>query len=1033
MKNKLLLLLSLAFSTSFISAQTTVTGVITDGSMNEPFAFASVYVKGTTTGTTSDIDGNYEISIASDVSNPILVFQFMGYTTKEVAVKGKSVIDVTLDVDSKQLDEVVVTSFGIKRERKALNYAVQDVGGDELTKTKESNIINSLRGKVAGVQITSSSGSPGASSQILIRGASSVSAGSNNQPLYVVDGVIISNATSEGGGNRGMDIDPDDIESMTILKGPAAAALYGWNASNGAIVITTKSGKSGKIRVDFGTDIGVSTEVGVPNIQNKYMQGNNGVYDESVPYSWGPLMTDGMEKYDNVGDFLGTGVLQKYNVSVTGGTKKFTALVSGNYINQTGVVPTEKYEKMGGLIKLDYSITDKLKIGVSSNIIKTTQNRVPYGFMSAMYRWPINRDMSRYEDDNGKKIWLINIGRKPGQSDEEYEADLAKANSLENPYWSTKYNPITSDVFRTITTAYVNWDIIDGLNLNYRIGYDHTNELYTKIVSHNSAGNSYKGYMRQDTLTRGILNSNLIVSYSKALTDKWNIGGLVGQSIEMVDIDNQYYTGTDFITPGLNEMSNFKDVVHTPSTSKIRNVGVFGSARVDYDDTYFVEVTARNDWSSTLSPGMNSFFYPSVTVGAIVSEYFSDDLKRTFSYLKLRANYAGVGKATGAERTRNKLEDFQGIGGGYNYHYLGGNWYIKPELSYSYEFGFETRLWNGKTHFDFTYYNMNSYNQIITARVSPTSGFVMMTFNAGDITNKGIEMFLNQKVIERDNFTWDLGVNYSFNRSELANLPDFMSRMIVTEGQVISSAVPSSTIGQPVTGIEGTVYLRTKEGKIVVDDKGYPRIGTYKLDENGDYIVASNGKYEIDYNRQFLGDREPDFMLGISNNFTYKNFDFGFLIDIRKGGDVINATASTMTGYGMSESVGDHRNEVMVIDAVVEQDGTGFVDNTEDVVVDRTFYGRYNSIGENYVEDGSWVRLRNIRLGYSVNTSKTSFFRKLNFAVTATNVWMWTKYSGGDPETNFGGAGVGGAGTQGLDYFNTPTVRTISFNLKASF
>ncbi|MCK5907782.1 MAG: hypothetical protein KAG37_09340, partial [Flavobacteriales bacterium] len=239
--------------------------------------------------------------------------------------------------------------------------------------------------------------------------------------------------------------------------------------------------------------------------------------------------------------------------------------------------------------------------------------------------------------------------------------------------------------------------------------------------------------------------------------------------------------------------------------------------------------------------------------------------------------------------------------------------------------------------------------------------------------------------------------------------------------------------GQPVTGIEGTVYLKNKEGKVVVDEKGLPRIGTYKLDENGDYIVGSNGKYKIDYQRQFLGDREPDFMLGISNNFTYKNFDFGFLFDIRKGGDVINATASTMTGYGMSESVGNHRNEVITIDAVVEQDGGGFNDNIEDVVVDRTFYSRYNGIGENYVEDGSWVKLRNIRLGYTVNTSNTSLVRKLSFAVTATNVWMWTSYSGGDPETNYGGSGVGGAGTQGLDYFNTPTVRTVSFNLKASF
>ena len=1033
MKIKLLSILFMLLSSSFMFAQSDVTGVVTDGSINEPFAFASVYVKGSTVGTTTDIDGNYQISIPSEVSNPILVFQFMGYESKEVAVKGESIVNVILNVDSQQLDEVVVTSFGIKRERKALNYAVQDVKGDELAKTKESNIINSLRGKVAGVQITSSSGSPGASSQILIRGASSASAGSNNQPLYVVDGVIISNATSEGGGNRGMDIDPDDIESMTILKGPAAAALYGWNASNGAIVITTKSGKSGKIRVDFGADLGMSSAIGVPGIQNSYMQGINGVYDESVASSWGPLMTEDQIKYDNVGDFLGNGILQKYNVSVSGGTEKLSVLASGNYINQTGVVSTEKYDKMGGLIKLDYKFSDKFKIGVSTNVIKTKQNRVPYGFMSAMYRWPVNKDMSNYETDEGKKVWLISMSREPGESDEAYEERIAKANSLENPYWSTKYNPITSEVLRTITTGYINWDVTKGLNINYRLGYDHTNELFTKIVSHNSSGSSYTGSMRQDTLKRGILNSNFIVSYNTAITDKFNLRALAGQSVEMVDVNSQYYTGTDFITPGLNEMSNFKNVKHRPNTAKVRNIGVFGNVGFDYDDTYFVEFTARNDWSSTLSPGMNSFFYPSVTLGAIVSEYFNDDFKRTLSYLKLRANYAGVGKATGSERTRNKLEDYFGVGGGYNYNYLGGNYYIKPELSYSYEFGFEMKLWEGKTSFDFTYYYMNSYNQIVTARVSPTSGFVMMTFNAGDVTNKGIEMFLNQKVVDTDDFTWDLGVNYSFNRSLLSNLPDYMSRMVVTAGQVISSAVPSSSVGQPITGVEATVYLRDKQGNIVVDDKGYPRVGTYKLDENGDYIVGSKGKYEVDYQRQFIGDREPDFVLGITNSFTYKNFDFGFLFDIRKGGMIINATSSSMSGFGMSQSVEDHRNEVITIKSVVEQEGGGFVENNNAVVVDRSFYSRYNAIGENYVEDGSWVKLRNIRLGYSFKTNKNSFFRRMNVALTANNVWFWTKYSGGDPETNYGGAGVGGAGTQGLDYYNTPSVRSISLNVKASF
>ena len=988
-------------------AQVQVSGVVVDGSNSEPFAFANVYVKGATVGTTTDFDGNYEIEIPEDIDSPVLVFQFMGYTTVEIPVNDQTTVNVTLSVDSQQLDEVVVTSFGIKRERKALNYAVQDLKSEELAKTKETNVVNSLRGKIAGVQVTSSNGSPGANSQILIRGASSVSAGANNQPLFVVDGVIISNATSQGGGGNGaMDIDPDDIESMTVLKGPAAAALYGWNASNGAVVITTKSGKSGKIKVDFGTDIGISRAVGVPDIQSRFMQGTQGYYTQEVSSSWGPLLPENTSSYDNVDNFLGTGILQKYNVSVTGGTEKISFLASGNYINQTGVIPTEKYAKMGGLFKVDYTVNDKLKVGVSTNIIKSNQDRVPYGFMSSMYRWPINRDMRDFETSGGEKIWLIDGG--------------AEKNYLENPNWWTEYNFIKSDILRSISTFYINWDFLPDFNLNYRLGYDYTKDIYSKKISPNSAGGAInrEGYEFENEKNRDIINSNLIVSYNKELSEKFNIGGLVGHSIEMAAAGGDVY---DLSTKS-----------YLPANSKTRNIGVFGSVRMDYDDIYFLEATARNDWSSTLSPGMNSFFYPSFTVGAIVSEYFSDDFKKTLSYLKLRANYAGVGKATGAERTRNKMEPHPGYGGGYNYNYLGGNYYIKPELTYSYEFGFETRLWNGKTHLDVTYYYMNSYNQIITGRVSPTSGFVMMTFNAGDVTNKGLEIFLNQKLIENNDFTWDLGLNFSNNQSTLAALPDYMSKMIVTAGQVYSGAMPSSEAGLPVTGIDGTVYLRNKEGNVVIDDNGLPRYGTYLLDENGDYIIE-NGKYKVDQQTQYLGNREPDFTLGISNNFTYKNFDFSFLFDIRSGGDVINATAASMTGSGMSAYVGDHRNEVLTVEGVVEQGDGSFVENSQEVVADRAFFTRFTQIGENFVEDGSWVKLRNIRVGYSYKPKNDKFFSKLNFGITANNLWMWTTYSGGDPETNYGGSGTGGAGTQGLDYYNTPSVTSISLNVKASF
>ena len=1025
MKRFILISVLAVISTFLVMAQTTVTGKITDKTNGEQLPGVTIYVKGNTgTGTISELTGAYTITIPSNETNPILIFQFIGYEKKEVSVNGKSILNIALGWDETQLDEIVVTSFGIKRERKALNYALQDVKSDEISDTKEQNVVNALRGKVAGVQITASSGSPGASSQILIRGANSVNADANNQPLFIVDGMPIDNSSSFGGGNRAMDINPDDIESMVVLKGPAASALYGLEAANGAIVITTKSGSEGKTLITFGSNIGISRAMGSPDIQNKYMQGTGGYYDEETSSSWGPAFGVGIPVYDNVGDFLQTGVTQKYDLSVSGGSSNTTYMVSGNYTDQTGVVPGEDYLRYGALLKGSIKVSDNFKLNGSSNLVFTENSRMPFGFMSSMYRWPVSRDMSMYQQPSGEKEWLV--ATAPGQ---EYTK-----NYLENPYWWIDYNSRKDVVNRNMSQVSAVWDITDNINMSYRVGTDLTSQHYKSITAPQSAGSktAYEGAIYESERNVQKTNSTFMTTYQKQFTHKLFVSALVGQSVQMDYVRSTATTAQKYKNPDLNSINNMdkENVSVSQSTVRRRVIGAYGDIKLDYDHMMYLTITGRNDWSSSLPADNNSFFYPSFTGGFIASELFHSDL---VSFLKLRGNWAKVGKDAPAERLTPVLKPTDVIGGGFKYDYYAGNPFLKPETTVSWETGFDLRLFKGNTTIDLTYYNMRSHDQIVQSRVSTASGWVMQVFNAGSIENKGVEMFITQKILDSDNLKWNVNVNYSFNRSKLFELPSFVSRYPVTQGQMISAAIPTSLLNEPLLAISGTTYLRNTEGQLVVDEKGYPRVGTFATDEDGNYIEDSEGYYSTDLTDVYLGNREPDAIVGLTNNFTYKNVDLSFLFDIRMGGDVINATNAVMTSAGMSGTINDYRNEVMVVDAVVEQEDGTFVQNEEPVVLDRTYFNRYISVGDNFVEDASWVRLRNVNIAYTMPTTNIKGVEKIRFALAGNNLLLFTKYSGGDPETNYGGAGVGGTGTMGLDYFNTPSVKSINFSIKATF
>ena len=1000
-----------------------VKGVITDSADGETIIGASVIIKGTGKGTLSDFNGKYSIDVVNN-QDAILVFSYIGYRDVEIEVAGRDVIDIALDVKEEQLEEVVITALGIKKNKKAINSAIQEIKSKDISNSKQENIVNSLNGKIAGVFVTNSSGTPGASSQILIRGANSVSDAVDNQPLFVVDGIPIDNSASFNGGNRAMDINSSDIESVTVLKGPTAAALYGLEAANGAIIITTKSGKAGVTNIDFSVGVGAQDAVRLPSRQKAYKQGYRGIYDPESRSSWGPLFTKRDTIYDNINNFLKTGIKQKYDLSVSTGSEKANVYISTNYLTQEGIFPGENYNRYGVLLKGKASLNDKLSINLSSNLIRSRNRRGGLGRMYNVYNWPVNNDMSQYYNSDRSKKWLI-----PRAEGKEW-------NNPENPYWMAENNPNTDNVNHTLTMGSITYDITQNLKAVYRLGTDITNQFYQSITSPESAGSveRYNGKITEKDKSSIKTNSTFLLTYNSDISDDFGISALIGNDVKDVKSKLTIINGTGYRNPDLDNINNLEDIKATQYLSRKRLVGVFADVKFDYKSIVFLGLTGRNDWSSTLPKSNNSFFYPSVSLGIDLSKFLHSD--NILSYGKLRASWAQVGKDAPPQRLTAVLKSTHTIGGGFKYDYYAGNPNLKPETTESWEVGTDLRFFKGKTRIDFTYYDMKSIDQIIQSRISPASGWIILVFNSGSIENKGIELILSQKILDNNRLKWDISSNISRNVSKLKELPSFVSKYPVTYGQLLNEARPSSVLGHPLMAIEGTHYLRNDKGELVLNEYGYPRIGTYVKDENGEYVYDKNGMIKIDNQSVFLGNREPDYIIGLTNDLSYKNLSLSFMFDFRIGGDVLNLTKAFMLSRGTDGSLEEHRNQSTVFNGVVETGDGQFEKNDKRVILDQSFYNSYYlHAGENFVEDASWTRLRYISLSYDLpkSLSKKLGLKNLNASITGNNLFLWTKYSGGDPETNYFGSGLGGTGTAGLDYFNVPATRGIEFTLKSSF
>lgn len=981
-----------------------ITGTVTDFTDNTTLIGVTVMIKGTTQGTTTDIDGKYEINASPD---DVLVFRFIGMAPEEVAVGDQQIIDVAMMPDIATLEQVVVTALGIKREERTLTYNVQSLQAEEIVSSRQENLVNALQGRVSGVQITSTSGAPGAASEIILRGATSVDG--DNQPLFVIDGVPISNASVRGTTNRAADINPNDIESISILKGAAAAALYGIDAANGAVIITTKRGQEGEVRVGLNLSTTVSQVGKLHEVQNDFTTGFSGLYSPRTFSHWGPTFRRSDDTYHNLDNFFQTGVSSKVDANISGGSSNLTYYLALSNLDDDGIVPNTNYGRRSAMLTGSAKILENLTLTTSANVIKTSNRYgiVPAsgGWMANVYRWPRWDNMEEIYNPDGseRNVWIPVSGNL---------ADVP-----DNPLWIAQHNIREDHVDRTLASMNLSYQINDWLGMDYVAGRDFFMQHYKAVSDWGSAGNAHEGAISEFTRESEKLTSTLIVRADHTFFDDFTVTALIGNNIQTDFARNTFVEGERFRNPTLHSINNLQEIRNSQSTAQRRIVGLFGDVTIDYRRFLVLGVTGRNDWSSTLPKDNRSFFYPSYSFAFIPSEFFEGNLENILSFAKLRASYAQVGKDAPPHRLTQTLTQFFGINGGWKNYMFAGNPLLKPEITTEFELGVDFRLWQGLFHIDFTYYERKSDDQIIQPRVTPVTGAILQTVNSGSVENKGMEALIRSNIIRRDDMAWEVSVNLFGNRSRLTKLFGDLVEFPVTYGQVSSQAIASSWLGEPLFGIVGTDYQRNEAGQVIVDERGYPL---------------------IDNEKRYIGNREPRLYYGFSNNFRYRNYEISFLIDGSYGAEIMNATSQFLISSGNHKMMEDYRKREFIFDGVVDMGDGTYVPNETPIVLDREFFQTvYNLAGSNFVEEVYWIRLRNVNFTYHLPENLTGRMGMRNASVNLNlqNLFLLTNYSGGDPEVNNAGPGGGasGAGTMGVDYFQVPHRTAVTLGLNVQF
>lgn len=1054
MKNKIFVMVVAFFAFAIGHSQSIFTGTVLDENQ-VPLPGASVVVKGSSNGVAADFDGNFIIELSD--KNRILTLSYIGYATQEFDASGKTNATISLLLDSESLDEVVITALGIKRSKKSLGYASQELNSDEVSSAHEPNLLNGISGKVAGLQITNSPSGLGGSARVSIRGDASLNI-NGNSPLFIIDGTPISNEIvgSSGSGTQDVDygngaaeINPENIESINVLKGPAAAALYGARAANGAIIITTKKGISsdGRLGISVSTGITMDNIMMLPDWQNEYGQGNNQQFSfvdgngsgiaDGVDESWGPRLDTGLliaqfdspredgtrggdylvsnspiiptpwvSQPNNTKDFFNTGYTKTNSFSISKAGDLGNFRLSFQNLDQTGVVPNTDLNRNTINLSAGLNLTDKVKINANVNYIKADSGNRPslsYGTESVMYLfiW-YGRQLNT---NNLRDYWM------PGQ--ENIQQFNYNYNYHDNPFFNVYENTNAQDKDRVYGNLSATYKINDNWNAMLRSGRDFYRDLRTKKRAF-STQRFPLGFYREDNIFFEESNTDFLVSYDKEVSEKFKVNiSLGGNQFRQ----RQEYTQTvapQLINPGVYSFNNTRKPLEvTTSNSEKRINSLYGFARFSYDEILFLDVTGRNDWSSTLPTDNNSYFYPSATLSFIASDAFR--LPELVSFAKFRAAYAEVGNDTDPYKLSSFYTNETPFG---DYPILTEsslipNAILKPEITSSYEFGLDLRLFKSRVNLDATYYSGSTKNQIIPISTDVSSGYTSKLINAGEVRNYGFEAIASFIPVRTDSFNWTTNFNFSTNQSEVTDLGGVDYTLTERNGAFIQARE-----GGSISAIYGRGFQRVEDessssfGEIIYNEQGIP--------QRTDDLV-------------YQGDYASDYTLGFFNSFKYKAFDFSFLFDTRQGGIVVSRTKTIGSTSGQLKETLVGREDGIVGDGVVEVSDGVYETNTVNVdarTYNNQYYKRDNVEAAKY--DASYTKLREVSLGYTFPKRFLGGLpiQNVRFSVTGRNLILWTDNPHFDPET----VSVSGGTLQpGIENMSYPSTRSFTFNLKVDF
>ena len=1056
----LLLFTSISFS------QIKITGTITDKNSGVNIPYVSIS-SSTKNGTTSDLNGNYSIVVSN--KNQFLTFTYLGYTTQIVKVENQTKIDIQLTEQETSLNEVVVTALGVNRQTKELGYVVQELKAEALTTIKTPNFLDNLSGKLAGVTISQGATGVGSSSKITIRGEASFS---NNNPLFIVDGTPINNNTvfnftneAAAGfqeidfGNGAMEVNPDDIASVTVLKGPSAAALYGTRASNGVIVIKTKDGSKKKgLGVSINSSITFDSAFRLPEFQNEYGQGNAGNFEyvdglgggtnDLITYSWGPKLDAGnlipqfdspvtlpdgtvirggdtslyngvsitptlfKSNPDNLKDFYQTGITTIHNIAITDRFNNGSYRLSITDLDSESIIPGVNLNRKTAAVKMTFNPTEKTKVTSAINYVNSSSDNRPangYGSENVNYSlvaWgPRSLNINNLRD-----YW------QPGlEGLQQYNFNYTY---FDNPYFILKENTNSFNRDRVFGNIAINHKFTDELSISVRSGMDYSSEK--RKFKRNFSSNRFKNgaYAEHDVFYREI-NTDFLVNYTNDFGDFSFDASFGGNRLDQTAATKQLQT-TNLAQPGIFSLNNAASPIEAfQFDSKKRINSLYGIAKFGYKNYLYVDVTGRNDWSSALATPFSvdgtSFFYPSISSSFILSNY--TELPESISFAKLRASVAQVGNDTNPYQTSGAFVSqttFNGQATFSNQDFI-PNANLKPELTTSYEFGADLRFFKDRLNIDFTYYNATTKDQIISLPIAISSGYNQQVINGGKVNTTGVEIILGGTPIKTADFKWNTTFNFATNKAVIKDLPQEEGRLTLAYSRIYNSA-------------NQTVWFQVEEGGQVGDLYGTG----YQKNEDGQFLLDDNGRFIANNNLIKIGNYNPDFTLGWNNTFVYKNWNASFLFDWRQGGEIVSRTSALGNVGGQLAETAFRPAAGIVAQGVNIHTGQP---NTVAVSAEsyyRQFYDRNHE--ENNVYDASYLKLRQFSIGYTLNLEEGFLGLKdtsaMHFSFIGNNLFVITENPHFDPEQL---AVQGNGFVSGVEDMSYASSRSLGFKVGFNF